>query len=316
MCSNAFAAMFLLASLAGNASAHPVVTACEDDEVVVFSCDLPDHSHVAVCVTEADDTQALSLVYRASGKTIVGGITTHATADGAFFLGDLGYTKGRQEQLRFIDRGREVVVYSASDAYEGNAAGVAVFEAGRRVANARCTLPGDLEPWPMHVPPSLATPEAPDWDRPLATPGFSDYPAGPAYTGPAAPLDLSEPASRMFRTRLREALAEPSAFAGEYAMALWACGSDCLTGAAVNRRTGRVVFLPGTLCCSSSDDGPLRYRVDSRLLVIDAVISDGRPGWGGEPGSHLFLLEDDGFRYLESFAAGTPLPDEPAPAAE
>jgi hypothetical protein len=301
---------------AAQAVAHPVVTACERDETVVFACDLADRSSIAVCLTEASDTHAHSLVYRASGKTIAGGLATHAAADGAFFLSDLGSTKGRVDHLRFVDRGRDVVVYSGSSPYEGNTAGVAMFEGDRRVAHAPCVLPNDEEPWPIRVPPSLAAREDANHDRLVSAPGWTDFPAGAAHAGPPAPLDESSADARMFRTRLREALARPADFAGEYVIALWGCGSGCLSGAAVNRSTGKAVFLPGTVCCWDGPELPLRYRLDSRVLVIDGVVTDGRPGWDEPVVSTVYRLGADGFEFLARLEAGARLPDESPQAPE
>ena len=83
---------------------------------------------------------------------------------------------------------------------------------------------------------------------PAVPPRFEDYPAGAAFAGRNRffldRMDLG------YRTRLHEAAQQRPDFAGHYVLALWGCGAECLMGAAVDVRSGRVTWLPGdTICC-------------------------------------------------------------------
>jgi hypothetical protein len=78
-------------------------------------------------------------------------------------------------------------------------------------------------------------------------------------------------AAREFRTRLREAAREKPNFAGHFIVTTWGCGTECVEGAIIDARTGRVFMLPFTLCCWDPvvgvDDGfkPVEFRVNSSL---------------------------------------------------
>jgi len=143
------------------------------------------------------------------------------------------------------------------------------------------------------VSPARAAPER--------LPRFQDLPAGARYTGPRAAVQLSTPQARLFRTRLREATRQPANFAGEQVLAVWGCGTICVEGAAVNLRTGRVVFLPGSICCWMGREERLELRVDSRLLVTRGVI-----GETGQYGLHYHEFTGTTFRHLRTVPVAQP----------
>jgi hypothetical protein len=127
-------------------------------------------------------------------------------------------------------------------------------------------------------------------------PEFQDYPAQ-RYSGPAAPLVLGPNDSR-FRTRLREAIGRPANFAGVYSLAIWGCGTECLMGAAVNLKTGRVVWLPSTICCwpADADAGfePVVFRVNSSLIELSGLRNEKE----GDQGSHFYRIDGDHFAHV------------------
>jgi len=122
-------------------------------------------------------------------------------------------------------------------------------------------------------------------DIPKDAPRFNDYPADP-YSGPnAAPDVLRDPRSRMYRTQLRGWAKEKPNFAGHYILATWGCGTGCTQIAVIDALTGKVFHPSGARTNSvvdvhdellieedpsprRADFGALRYRVDSRLLVL------------------------------------------------
>jgi len=128
-------------------------------------------------------------------------------------------------------------------------------------------------------------------------PQFSDYPAHP-YSGPAAPLILASKMDINFRTRLLEAARGPVNFAGVYSLATFGCGTECVMGAAVNLRTGRVVWLPSTICCWPADADakfqPVAFRADSTLLVLSGL----RDEKEGDQGAHFYRIDGDRFVFI------------------
>jgi hypothetical protein len=125
-------------------------------------------------------------------------------------------------------------------------------------------------------------------------PDFAHYPATGRDPGKSARVILADADQRLFRTRLRTAT-HPADFAGGWVLALWGCGADCLYGGAVERKSGRVVLLPGSVCCwwASPTDKKLLYRRDSRLLVARGFINEGE-----RYGTHYFEFTGREFRLL------------------
>jgi len=118
---------------------------------------------------------------------------------------------------------------------------------------------------------------------------------------PAA-VDLkSHPRARTYGTVLRREAAEGPNFAGSHTVVGWGCGTSCLTFAIVNARTGRVIFPKGISEVSAdhfnSDDflpgngpyGSLRYRLDSKLLVLVGSINEDVT----REGAFYFVLDDN-----------------------
>lgn len=108
-------------------------------------------------------------------------------------------------------------------------------------------------------------------------PDFKDYPSGVTYTGKSAAVILDTADARQFRTRLREAAKRPPDFAGEYVLALFGCGTNCIFGAAVSKKTGHAAFLPGSVCCwhgEGEEEDKLQFRLDSRLLIARGSVNE------------------------------------------
>ena len=106
-------------------------------------------------------------------------------------------------------------------------------------------------------------------------PRFSDYPVREHYRGKTAPLVLTR-AARVYRTRLKEAAQGKPNFAGRFIVTTWGCGTECLEGAIIDARTGRVFMLPFTLCCWSPgtvDDNfkPVDHRLNSSLIILSGA---------------------------------------------
>jgi hypothetical protein len=105
-------------------------------------------------------------------------------------------------------------------------------------------------------------------------PRFSDYPVNESYSGKTAPLVFTREA-RMYRTRLREAAREKPNFAGHFIVTTWGCGTECVTGAIIDARTGRVFMLPFTLCCWGADVDekfePVEFRRNSKLIIFSGA---------------------------------------------
>ena len=131
-------------------------------------------------------------------------------------------------------------------------------------------------------------------------PKFNDYAGNMPFSGTPAPTQLLTEGEKTFRTRLRAASAQSANFAGDHVLTTWGCGTNCVYGAAVSLRTGRVTFLPGSVCCWNGDGDKISIRPDSRLLVTAGVMNE-----SGDYGAHFYEFTGNGFRHLKT----TPLVD-------
>src|SRR5262249_16081404 len=61
-------------------------------------------------------------------------------------------------------------------------------------------------------------------------------------------------------------------FAGHYIVATWGCGAGCVMGAIIDAKTGRVYWIPFTLCCWDADVNdnfePIQCHIDSNLIIF------------------------------------------------
>jgi hypothetical protein len=121
---------------------------------------------------------------------------------------------------------------------------------------------------------------------------FNDYPASLDYHV-ARPVRIQTEAEMVFRTRLLDASKEAANFAGHYVVTSWGCGTGCTMGAVIDKSSGDVIWLPGTICCTFDDLGydvqPLSYRLKSYLLVLNGRIDEK----ADSQGAHYYLIKGD-----------------------
>ena len=126
-------------------------------------------------------------------------------------------------------------------------------------------------------------------------PRFEDFPAGKIYQGPTAPLRLTRN-DRAFKARLQWAAKhlKPN-FAGHYILTTWGCGAECLMGAVIDAKTGKVYWWNFSICCWAPSNGdkfsPIDFRLDSRLIVFSGLRNEKE----GDDGAHFYLFEDGRF---------------------
>jgi hypothetical protein len=95
-------------------------------------------------------------------------------------------------------------------------------------------------------------------------PRFADYPVTQRFRGKAALINFrSCSLARMFRTKLREAVAQGSNFAGHYGVNYWGCGTQGYQIGIVDLKNGSA-YMPG-FCAQFGVD----TRPNSRLLVVN-----------------------------------------------
>ena len=130
-------------------------------------------------------------------------------------------------------------------------------------------------------------------------PRFNAYPVRSVFKGKNAAIRLSKE-DMNFRTRLRHAARQKPDFAGEYVLAAWGCGAECLVGAAVNVRTGRVYWLPFTICCWAFGDDvkPIDHRLNSRLTVFSGSRNESEKDTRDD--MHYYEFQNGRFIFLKT----------------
>lgn len=106
-------------------------------------------------------------------------------------------------------------------------------------------------------------------------PRFKDFPAKEIYSGKNAPVNLSSPEARKFKTRITEAAQQKPNFAGHYILARWGCGAGCLQAAIVDAKDGRVFMMPFTVTTVGEEViDPVQFDLQSDLLIVNGSRND------------------------------------------
>ena len=142
-----------------------------------------------------------------------------------------------------------------------------------------------------------------NWSSSLAQAGpprFEYFPAHETYNGPTVPLVLTKE-DRAFKTRLRWAAKyQKPNFAGHYILTAWGCGAECLAGAVIDAKTGKVYWRNFSVCCwgARSDDkfNPIEFRRDSRLIIFTGL----RNEKDGDDGPHYYRFDNGRFTQTAS----------------
>lgn len=135
------------------------------------------------------------------------------------------------------------------------------------------------------------------------SPKFSNY-FSETYDGLRASVNLVSDFDKNFRTRIRNTQSQPVNFAGEYVLSTWGCGTSCLMGVAVSSRTGRVIALPGSVCCWKGAGESVIFKKNSRLLVLAGLMNE-----DGQYGAHFYELKNDQFVHIKTIAVKEAVPD-------
>lgn len=109
---------------------------------------------------------------------------------------------------------------------------------------------------------------------------FEDYRTDSVlHSKPAAPDFRSDRSALQFVTRIKEACKDGTTdFAGKYTIVEWGCGTECLGMAMVDRENGKIIYSHIPFDTADGHYG-LKYRKDSRLLLVNSYLADDYPGY-------------------------------------
>lgn len=131
-------------------------------------------------------------------------------------------------------------------------------------------------------------------------PQFKDYAVNEVYNGRIAPLVITSD-SKAFRTRLREAArTQKPNFAGHFILTTWGCGAECLMGAAIDAKTGKIYSWQFSVCCWGSNTDPkfkpIQFRLNSRLIVFSGLRNEKEH----DNGAHFYAFKDGRFVHVRT----------------
>lgn len=128
-------------------------------------------------------------------------------------------------------------------------------------------------------------------------PKFADFAVANIYNGRNAPVKLTKD-DQPFRTRIRNAAKEKRNFAGEYILAQWGCGAECLTTVVISARTGKVYTVPFSICCWNSEVDAVEFRLNSRLIVFRGIRNESEKD--SENDTHFYEFTNGRFRFIKT----------------
>lgn len=70
-------------------------------------------------------------------------------------------------------------------------------------------------------------------------PTFEQFAVTESFTGPPAKPILNTPGDRFFRTMIRKGAAKGPNFAGHHTIAVWGCGTSCISGLWLMRKMAK-----------------------------------------------------------------------------
>lgn len=167
------------------------------------------------------------------------------------------------------------------------------------VTLATACLPGDRPPVEPEDP-ALASGAPGEEDAPR----FVDFPAHGIFRGAAAEVDItSHPEAASHQGELRDGAGRGPNFAGHYTVVSWSCGIHCRELMIVDARSGRVF-------AGAAAPGPVRFRLDSRLLVVESPHPAGPRARCSGCGTSYFVWENERLVLLspETWLEGGPPP--------
>jgi hypothetical protein len=126
-------------------------------------------------------------------------------------------------------------------------------------------------------------------------PRFENYPVTKIYRGKVVPLKLTK-WDEAWRERFQGAIERFEVnYAGHYILYTWPCGSECMTGVAINAKNGRVSWLDVRL--NYRIENPVDYRINSSLIILSGC-RDG--DLHVKTGQHYYRIRNGRFVHLRS----------------
>lgn len=102
-------------------------------------------------------------------------------------------------------------------------------------------------------------------------PRFDDYPVFEKLPNRNAPVIIPKE-GLIFRARLQEAAMQQPNFAGHYILTTWGCGMECLMGAVIDTKIGKIYQIPFTICCFgdqlTESSKPIKFFLNSKLIIF------------------------------------------------
>ena len=142
------------------------------------------------------------------------------------------------------------------------------------------------------------------------TPRFEDFAVTEKFTGKPATVKFVSRDARRYRTVIREGAREGPNFAGHYTIVTWGCGAGCVQFVIVDAKSG-AIYSPRFYVAprmhfdeeTQQPDEPLRFRIDSKLLIVSGSPNEKNEGiyyyeWDGR---RLGLIKSAAFKKPQEY---------------
>jgi len=131
-------------------------------------------------------------------------------------------------------------------------------------------------------------------------PQFKDYSVDEVYNGRIAPPVITSD-TKLFRTRLRwAAKTQKPNFAGHFILTTWGCGAQCMMGASIDAKTGKIYWWGFTVCCwgfnTDQKFNPIEFRLNSRLIVFSGLRNEKE----NDNGAHFYIFKNGRFVHFRT----------------
>lgn len=102
-------------------------------------------------------------------------------------------------------------------------------------------------------------------------PEFSEYPVAERTVKTTKKPKIISTQDHEFQAKIMIASDQMPNFAGHYILSTFGCGASCTMTFVIDKKTGKVIWLPFTVCCwdnMDADFNPVSFRKNSRLIII------------------------------------------------
>lgn len=134
------------------------------------------------------------------------------------------------------------------------------------------------------------------------SPRFADYPEKNVAHTQVKRLPLpKQDEDDDYKLRRNDSIGESNTanFAGRYFLAVWGCGTTCVSASIVEAASGKIIEIPFTICCwreTHDNFEAVEFRHNSRLVVFNGALNEEEKTMG----RHYYVLENGALKHVKT----------------